>query len=120
MWTWYVGGAVLLLIVLAVLRINRKYGRAFSGSHLREFSRLLFALRDRAAPAERGEAEPVFDVTSANLALAYSIGTEEGGVVHHISMSHREGYLARATSRCGGRSRLPRCRWNRRARGSPT
>ena len=100
MWPWIVGFLLLgafLFVYLPIRRIGKKYGAAFSGAHKLEFAQLLFRLRDEAVAAD----DPVFDSSSAGIGLAYSITEDEDGTfIHHISMSHREGYLARAL---GGR-----------------
>lgn len=96
-WLWVLGAVVLLVL----FRISVKYRRAFSPEHLREFSQGVFDLRDEAERARVRESDdPVFRVTMADIALMYSIRADGDVMVHHISMSHRKGYLARAL---GGR-----------------
>jgi len=99
---WLLVGLLVFLVFRLVTRTPR-YGKIFSPNHLMELSRGLGRARDAAKarvgkpPPEDPFAEGIAFITSADIAVAYTIAkADKGGFEHHISLSHRGGHFARA------------------------
>jgi len=99
---WALIGLVVFLIY-RYAKTRPRYEKIFSAAHLMELDRGL--LRSRVAAMERvGQralglpfAEGTAFVTSADIAVFYTISTnEKDGFEHHVSLSYRGGFLATA------------------------
>ena len=85
---WVALGVVLFLILFGYQRW-KAMAPLFADEHLREVALALPELKQRAlATQEPPPGEPP-SVQTAHLALAYSIAPEDGGWVHHLSVSNR-------------------------------
>jgi hypothetical protein len=89
---WWWCAAPLALLVVVVLLSGRKYARILSPAHYAEVGRAVQGMK-----ATLSE-EPSSAVTSADVGIVYSARAEGDGVVHHVSMSYRGEYLARAAA----------------------
>jgi hypothetical protein len=99
---WLLWGVLALLLYRWVTRMPR-YGRLFAPEHLIEISvglgRALPVAMEyigKSAPADPFAAGSAF-MTSADIAVFYTIAKSDGGAIeHHVSMSHKGGRFAAA------------------------
>jgi hypothetical protein len=99
---WLIIGLVLFLLYRWIIRVPR-YGRLFSPEHLREVAgglerALPVALEyvGKPPPSDPFAAGSAF-MTSADIAVFYTIAKSDGGgFEHHLSMSYKGGSFARA------------------------
>ncbi|UQA62771.1 hypothetical protein [Polyangium aurulentum] len=101
---WIIIGLVLFLLYKWIRRRPR-YDRIFAPDHVIELRRGLAGAKT-AALARAGEkpaADPFADgsafLTSADIAIFYTVAkAPAGGFEHHVSMSYRGGFFARAAA----------------------
>jgi len=103
-----VGVPLLLLLWLGWLMV-RKYSAIYSHQHLLEFARSMTRIKEEAlASADAGPGlEPMTPqrlppgalLTSAGIALFYTVGRDENGYIHQLSMSHRGDWFEPAAAK---------------------
>lgn len=101
---WLLIGLV-LFVVYRIIRARPSYGRIFGPEHLLELRRGLAQAREvaLASAGEKPAADPFAAgsafLTSAGIAVFYTVArAPAGGFEHHVSMSYRGGFFARAAA----------------------
>jgi hypothetical protein len=103
-WGWVCAGLLVALVVAWVVYRAAVYRRLFADEHFLEVARGLGRVKtsalDKLLGAEEDEVtsrtDPRVLLTSAGLALLYTVRQAEGGFVHHYSVSVAGGYTAHA------------------------
>src|SRR5688572_9042641 len=95
MWGWICATLAVVALVAWVVSRSRFYGRVFAADHILDFVRGVAkakaAALARVVHSEedhvRSPEDPRVFVSSAGLALIYTVGTVEGRFIHHYSIS---------------------------------
>lgn len=108
-WSLAVVVVPLLLLLWLGLVMLRKYSAIYSHQHLLEFARNMTRIKQEALAA--ADAAPGLEqltltrlppgalLTSAGIALFYTVGREQDGYVHQLSMSHRGDWFEPAAAK---------------------
>jgi hypothetical protein len=92
---WIVGGVVVVAVVGVIAKRSALYRRLFSDEHFAEVARAAASLKAGALErvlvsdldGPRSPADPRVFVSSAGLAIVYTVRQLDGGFVHHCSVS---------------------------------
>ena len=98
-WAIVASVAVPAMLALWLMARSGRYARLFAPAHLAELAARAHDISRPDAPPLRtagGEVMPPAAVTSAGLSVVYTRETDGRVVVHHLSLAHRSGALARA------------------------
>ena len=110
MWWWpIIPGMFVLLILIMLLAVSRKYGAFYKAKHMVELAEGLAKIRGDAlshigqeidlAKVSPDDLPPCATITSTEIVLFYSIDREDAQYLHHISMSHRGSWFAPSAAR---------------------
>lgn len=93
--------AGMVVVVVGIREITRRYRKLFSDAHFREVhARFVCAIEAVAAARDSADAPDPADafVTSAQLAIMVTGRPADGRHVLHVSLSQRQGYTTRAVA----------------------
>src|SRR5262245_33708478 len=95
MWWWIIPVVAVLLVLIWIIRAGGVYKKVFADSHFQEVVDSLPALKQAARErpirskqdAPQSAADPRSLLTSAGLALVYTVSPDANGWYHHLSVS---------------------------------